>query len=91
MVLFETKKQKSRVTRFYRQPGYPVADAKGPTAFRLPITRGLALSWKKTKNAPLRHGDVPPGALFKLYWDTIFHVELSDERAWSVKVSPTIR
>ena len=36
----------------------------GPVAFRFPIARDLALSYKKTKKAPLRHSDVLPGALF---------------------------
>ena len=35
----------------------------GPVAFRLPITRDLALSWKITKKAPFRRGGVLPGAL----------------------------
>ena len=42
-------------------PGNPAIQI-GPAAFRLPIARDLALSWKKTKKAPLRHGKVLPGA-----------------------------
>ena len=36
----------------------------GPVAFRLPITRDLALSLKTAKKSPFKTWDVLPGALY---------------------------
>jgi hypothetical protein len=48
-----------------RQPGHPAVQPAGPEAFRLPITRDLALSRDKRKNPQKEYAGSPEGFNFE--------------------------